>query len=88
MFIILFKFVIKLVWNGSMNKKVSWESTKNEIATQSSQCPNCGKMPDKLDWYKFRSSNASWRHLAGRAGYLSKCPDCKTIVDEIITMIN
>ncbi len=86
--IVVIRFVIKIVWGGSYEKKISFESIKNDIARGKLQCPKCRLNPDKLNWFKFRTSNASWRHLVGRKGFLSKCPDCEIVVQEIIIVMN
>jgi len=86
--IVVIRFIIKIVWSGSYEKKILSESIKNEIAYRKLECPKCGLKPDKLNWFKFRTSNASWRHLVGRQGFFSKCPDCEIVVQEIITAMN
>jgi hypothetical protein len=98
--VLIVTFIIKAIIkrdtseDGSMNKSVSWEyiksnylSNKDDIIKQLPKC-NCGMDSDKLQWFKFRSSNDSWRHLAGREGFYSKCPDCKIVVVDITTLMN
>ena len=77
--------------NGSLNESVTLEYVKGQLvnmAIKQIQCPKCGKEAHNLNWFKFRSSNESWRHLAGREGYYSKCSDCNITVDDIITKMN
>jgi hypothetical protein len=77
---------------GSIHKNVSWEYVKNNVRRPEywkyKQCPKCDLESDKLHWFKFRSSHASWRNLAGVEGFYSKCPDCKIVVEDIITARN
>lgn len=79
--------------DGSVNKSVSWGYVESELGwakdrIQNMRCPKCGLESNNLDWFKFRTSNDSWRHLAGREGFYSKCPNCLIIVDDIITVMN
>lgn len=79
--------------DGSENKSVSREFVESELgwakdSIQHMSCPKCGLESNNLHWFKFRTSNDSWRHLAGRNGFYSKCPDCLFIVNNIVTVMN
>jgi hypothetical protein len=98
--ILIVTFIIRTIFisdtDGSINKSVSWEyvrkNTNNLVWAKcliNKQCPKCDLESGKLQWFRFRSSNASWRDLGGREGFYSMCPDCKIIVVEnIITAMN
>ena len=84
-------FIFNRAFSGAVNKKISYQNVINDPFLRKAEhkrCLKCGKEPQNLHWYKFRSSNASWRHLAGVAGYYSECPDCSIRVDNIITVRN
>jgi hypothetical protein len=79
-------------WDGSMKKTVSFEYVKSKLHWRKNiafkHCPKCGLESTELDWFEFRTSNNSWRHLAGREGFYSMCPNCKIVVEDIITLMN
>jgi hypothetical protein len=58
--------------DGSFNESVSLEYVKArlDINTEKFQCPQCDLQSGNLNWFEFRTSNASWRHLAGRQGFI------------------
>jgi len=76
--------------DGSLNTSVSLEYVKEklDINTEQLQCPQCALQSDNLNWFEFRTSDASWRHLAGRQGFYAKCPACDIKVDSFITKMN
>jgi hypothetical protein len=79
------------VFNGSVNKRVSFEIVKQElsyIVFDDLKCTKCGVKGCDLYWFSFRTSNASWRQLAGCIGFYCKCPKCKIVVDNYITAMN
>lgn len=41
-------------------------------------CKECGRTGDALIPTRYRSSDASWAALAGRAGYRMQCPEHPT----------
>jgi hypothetical protein len=96
--IIIVIFIIRAVIkrnsnsDGSINERVSWDYIKSNLFSSVNRryknCPKCGLESEKLEWFKFRTSSDSWRHLAGREGFYSKCPDCKINVDDIVTVMN
>ncbi len=51
-------------------------------------CPQCSCAPEKLRWINFSTSGKSWENLAGSAGYLSICENCKRQVGYLETMYN
>jgi hypothetical protein len=82
----------KLFSNGSIDKKVTYELVKADLPHLSHlidthRCSKCGVESQDLFWYHFRSSDASWRHLAGCEGFYSKCPKCAS-VNSIVTAMN
>jgi hypothetical protein len=91
-FILLLMIRLKeLLFDGSVNKKVSLDVVKQELSNMkfnSLNCKKCDLKAHDLLWFKFRTSKASWRHLAGREGFYCKCPQCKIVVDDIITVMN
>lgn len=91
-FIIRNKIKRKNSGDGSIEKNVSFENVKSTLQSNMEcdymHCPDCNLNPEELVWFKFRTSDASWEHLGGRAGYYSKCPNCKIVVDFIITIMN
>jgi len=91
--ILIASFIIRAIIKrytdrGSMNKSVSWEYVKSNLLWTHKQCPKCDLESNKLNWFEFRTSDASWRHLAGRKGFYSMCPDCKIVVEDITTVMN
>lgn len=85
---LIIKALIRRVWDGSFKKRVSWEYAKSRISMRIMQCPKCSLKPEKLNWFEFRTSNHSWRHLAGRQGFISECPECAIVVEDFITVMN
>jgi hypothetical protein len=84
-------YIYKRVFGGAVNKKISYKQLKDDPFNNKpahKKCPKCGKEPKHLDWYKFRTSNASWRNLAGAMGFYSKCPDCEIMVENICVARN
>ena len=77
---------------GAFDKRVPWEEVKpyfkNGYRKIPKSCPNCNLESEKQEWNKFRTSNDSWRNLAGREGFYSKCPNCEIYVEEIIVVMN
>ena len=77
---------------GSIHKNVSWEYVKRNFFGAEhridKQCPKCDLESDKLNWFEFRTSNTSWRHLAGGEGFYSECPGCNIVVVNITTAMN
>jgi len=51
-------------------------------------CPKCGKKSENLIWVEFISPDWTWKHLAGRQGPLSICPNCKIQVEFICEIMN
>lgn len=92
--IVLFAyFLIRIIFkiDGSLNSSVSMEFVKEKLKRyniENVQCPECGLQSNNLNWFKFRTSNESWRHLAGREGFYAKCPDCNKVVKNITTAMN
>jgi hypothetical protein len=76
--------------DGSLNTSVSLEYLKEklEINTEQLQCPKCELQSDNLNWFEFRTSDASFRHLAGRQGFYAKCPVCDIKVENFITKMS
>lgn len=77
--------------DGSLNESVSLEYVKarlNSINAEELQCPKCDLRSHNLNWFEFRTSDASWRHLAGREGFYAKCPECNIEVRYIVTKKN
>ena len=76
--------------DGSVNTSVSLEYVKAKLGvnTKQLQCPQCNLQSDNLNWFEFRTSDASWRHLAGRQGFYAKCPACDIKVENFITKMN
>jgi hypothetical protein len=76
--------------DGSLNTSVSLEYVKErlDINTEQLQCPKCELQSDNLNWFEFRTSDASFRHLAGRQGFYAKCPVCDIKVENFITKIS
>ena len=76
--------------DGSLNTSVSLEYVKArlDINTEQLQCPQCDLQSDNLNWFEFRTSDASWRHLAGRQGFYAECPVCNIKVESIVTKMN
>ena len=76
--------------DGSYEKPVSYEFIKTwyELRNRpclSGSCSKCGKAPEELVWIKFQSSDRSFAHLAGRAGFRSFCINCNITVQEATT---
>jgi hypothetical protein len=77
--------------DGSLNASVSLEYVKaklNSFNTEQVQCPECNLQSDNLNWFEYRTSDNSWRHLAGRQGFYAKCPVCDIEVQNIVTKKN
>ena len=76
--------------DGSLNTSVSLEYVKERlnINTEQLQCPKCELQSDNLNWFEFRTSDASFRHLAGRQGFYAKCPVCDIKVENFITKMS
>lgn len=76
--------------DGSLNTSVSLEYVKErlDIKTEQLQCPKCELQSDNLNWFEFRTSDASFRHLAGRQGFYAKCPVCNIEVQYIVTKMS
>jgi hypothetical protein len=83
-----------MVTNGqnkddSLNESVSVEYVKTRLGnTEQVQCPQCTLQSDNLNWFEFRTSDASWRHLAGRQGFYAECPVCNIEVQNIVTKMS
>lgn len=87
-----FRVVAKPI-DGSLNTNVSVEYVNvkarlNGIDTEQLQCPKCDLQSHNLNWFEFRTSNALWRHLAGRQGFYARCPACNIEVENIVTKMN
>lgn len=76
--------------NGLLSTSVSFEYVKARLSinTKQLQCPQCDLQSDNLNWFEFRTPDASWRHLAGRQGFYSECPVCNVEVNYIVTKKN
>ena len=76
--------------DGSFNTSVSLKylKTRFDINTEHVQCPQCDLQSDNLNWFEFRTSDASFRHLAGRQGFYAKCPVCDIKVENFITKMS
>lgn len=77
--------------DGSLNVSVSLEYVKarlNSINVEQLQCPKRDLQSHNLNWFEFRTSDASWRHLAGRQGFYAECPVCNIKVENIVTKKN
>lgn len=72
---------------GSENNPIAFDDL-GRFSDYAKNCPNCGLEAQKLDWFKYRSSDYTWRNLIGRAGFQSKCPKCDIEVDDIIECMN
>lgn len=96
-------YVYKIVFGGAdsgddsdddsyaVNKKISYQQFKDDPSNyypEHKKCPKCGKEPKYLDWYKFSTSDDSWRNLAGAKGFYSICPDCDIMVEHICVAMN
>ena len=87
----LLMFVIEFIFDGSRNKRVTFDVVQMELIPyhiKVRSCSNCGLSAHELHWFKFRSSNASWRNLAGIEGFYVRCPICKKNRGEFVTVIN
>ena len=51
-------------------------------------CPLCGKPSEELMWIYFESPKWTWDTYMGTAGPLSICPDCHSLVEYIMWLIN
>jgi|688.fasta_scaffold1368602_2 hypothetical protein len=83
--------IIESLHDGSSNKRVSFDKVRAELIrhdVQGISCSRCLLMSYELHWYKFRSSNASWRNLGGVEGFYVKCPACKKKLRDFITVMN
>lgn len=88
---LLLRKCIEFFFDGSYNERISFERAKARlgiIKIQDMECPKCGLQSNQLTWFTFRSSNASWRHLAGVEGVYCECPKCKIKVDDIVICCN
>jgi hypothetical protein len=76
--------------DGSLNTSVSFEYVKARLGinTEQLQCPQCDLQSDNLNWFEYRTSDASWRHLAGREGFYAECPMCNIKAQNIVTKKN
>jgi hypothetical protein len=76
--------------DGSFNESVSLEYVKARLGinTEQLQCPQCDLPSGNLNWFEFRTSDASWRHLAGRQGFYAECPACNIEVNYTVTKKN
>ena len=75
--------------DGSLNGSVSIEYVKARIGViDNIKCPQCALQSDNLNWFEFRTSDASFRHLAGREGFYAKCPVCDIKVENFITKMS
>lgn len=72
--------------DGSFNTSVSFQYVKAslDVNTKQLQCPQCNLQSDNLNWFEFRTSDSSFRHLAGRQGFYAKCPVCDIKVENFI----
>ncbi len=74
----------------------SWEEVKpcldnvlaRENYKQHDSCPECNLPSQRLVWINYRSSQQSWSRLAGIAGVLSICPNCKIQVQFVCEIIS
>ena len=76
--------------DGSLNVSVSVEYVKARLGINPKQlqCPQCNLQSDNLNWFEYRTSDNSWRHLAGRQGFYAKCALCDIEVENIVTKKN
>ena len=76
--------------NGLLSTSVSFEIVKARlnINFKQLQCPQCDLQSNNLNWFEFRTPDASWRHLAGRQGFCSECPVCNIEVQYIVTKMS
>lgn len=51
-------------------------------------CPICGRKPEDLRWFYVSSPPRSWEMMAGRAGWLTICPDDEFHVEFFLVMMN
>jgi hypothetical protein len=64
------------------------ETPPDDFIINKAPCPQCKLESQNLEWTYFRSADWTWKNLCGRAGYDSRCPDCKIHVEFICTMMN
>jgi len=51
-------------------------------------CPICGRKPEDLRWLYVSSPPRSWEMMAGRAGWLTICPDDEFHVEFFLVVMN
>ncbi len=44
-------------------------------------CPKCGRIPEELSWFYFRSPKETWANLCGIAGWIAVCDPCRIQVN-------
>jgi len=52
------------------------EQAKLRYQSSDARCGDCGCSGDELEWSWYCSDSTSWNSLAGRAGWLVRCPSC------------
>jgi hypothetical protein len=84
-------YILRRFSDNSFEKRVSYQFMIERLGgfhNKYIKCSQCGKESKNLDWFWSRSSSRSWRNLAGREGFYSKCPDCNIIVDHFTTAMS
>ena len=63
-------------------------AAKLKYGSKANPCPKCGKLPDHLEWFYYASLPSSWKALAGRAGWMTLCPQCNVQIDFFVELMN
>lgn len=51
-------------------------------------CPQCHTVAGQLSWFYFDSPAETWKHLCGRAGWMTVCDRCHLQVDFFCDVMN
>ena len=51
-------------------------------------CRQCHAPASQLNWFYFESPDETWKHLCGRAGWMTVCDRCHLQVDFFLEVLN
>jgi hypothetical protein len=63
--------------NKALQRRHVKKRAREQYAAESASCPSCGASPTQLAWFYFDSPAWTWRHLCGRAGWMTVCDKCR-----------
>ena len=74
--------------NKRLQQKYPADAARRQYLARANQCLKCGRQPDQLAWFYFRSPNSTWETECGTAGWMLVCDRCNRQVDYFAEVIS